>query len=242
MKKDYTRFFGKEWAEFLDPFLQSKEYEKIGATLINQATQGVPITPGFKNIFKAFKECPWHILHTIIIGQDAYSTMTEDGDFVGDGIAFSSNTSKAAPPFLESIFEAIDTDIYQGDYTPVFTWSNQLKHTVCDLSPWAHQGILLLNCSLTTIVGKPGEHLDIWRPFIQYVIKQVTDRRDSLGIVLLGSEANALRPIITNDTHFVGICEHPAAAQFYNRSWKHNSVLGALDKFHKNKNNITIKW
>ncbi len=240
--KDYSKFFGREWSDFLAPILSSEEYYKIGLQLKNQYEQGVPITPGFSNIFRAFKECPLHTLHTIIIGQDVYHTKTKDGEFVADGIAFSSNTSTIPPPSLNSIYEAIDQDIFSGEYDPPLMWDPTVNEAVCDLKRWSRQGILLINCAFTTVVGNPGAHIELWRPFTERLIAQITDHKDSLGMILMGAQAKSLRSLVKNDTHFVAMCEHPSAALHHNRRWNHYSVFSALDKFQKHKNNITIKW
>lgn len=240
--KDYSKYFGKDWAQFLDPFLRSKAYYDIGVELKRQTDMGIEISPGYQNIFRAFKECPWHTLHTIIIGQDSYYTKTPDGDLVADGIAFSAKCSTTPPPSLNLIHEAISDSIFDGDYAPPCSWNPELSEVTYDLTTWARQGMLLINCGMTTIVGRSNEHINLWSPFVQHVVKHVTDRRDNLGIVLIGNHAKALRPLITNDTHFVGMVEHPAAALYSKRRWEHQNVFSALDKFHKVHNNIKIEW
>lgn len=66
----YEKFFGKEWAEMLAPFLISEEYNNIGKQLVIEANKGFEITPLFKNIYRAFLECPYNSLHTIVCGMD----------------------------------------------------------------------------------------------------------------------------------------------------------------------------
>lgn len=240
--KDYSKYFGKEWSHFLAPFLHSMDYYNIGATLKSQTDQGIEITPGYENIFRAFKECSWYQLHTIIIGQDVYCNRNKDGDLVADGIAFSANNCVDPPSNLNAIYNAIGDSVYGGNYEPISSWNPMISEATYDLKHWAKQGILLLNCSLTTIVGRSNEHLNLWKPFINYVIKNVTDRRDNLGIIMMGNHAQALRPLITNNSHFVAMIEHPQKAEFEKRSWKHENAFWALDMFHKSENNVKIQW
>ncbi len=242
MDNRYVKFFGEEWSTFLRPLLLSKEYMNLGKELTKQKKSGIDITPGFENIFRAFKECPMSKLHTIILGQDVYVTKNGDGSYTADGIAFSSNTSTRCPTVLNSIQQAIDDDIFQGDYSPTATWDYETQSAVWDLKTWAEQGILLLNCSLTSVVGRQNEHMNLWAPFINFVIQETTCRKDSLGIILMGTHAKDKRTLITNRSHFVTFCEHPNAAMYGNRRWNHNNVFSELNDFQKKFNNITIKW
>lgn len=239
----YSKFFGKEWADFLYPFLSSKDYEHIGRTLTLQKNNKISITPKFDSIFRAFKECPFYKLHTIIIGQEPYIDKTEDGELVADGIAFSSRNSNNPPPHLDLILDAIDQSVYpDGTWCPTSVFSHDLNKAGWDLNHWSRQGILLLNMSMTSVVKLHGMHIGLWRPFIDFVINKITNRKDSLGIILMGEEAKKLLPIIQNPHCATFTCEHPAAAQFYKRAWKHENVFSRLTAFQKEQNNIQIKW
>ena len=226
----------------LNPFLSSKEYAKIGIELVRQKKGGLDITPGFDNIFRAYLECPWHKVHTVILGQDVYFTKNKDKTYVADGIAFSARECSEPPSILNSIFEAIDTSVYNGDYTTTAVYNHNRKEATWDLNRWARNGILLINCSYTTVVGTPGSHMALWKPFTEFVLKLLNDRKDSLGIVLMGPEAQSYETVFTNLSHHTFECEHPATALYKQRKWNHRDVFADLTKFQKKTNNITIDW
>lgn len=236
------KFFGKDWAVFLEPFLSSKVYENIGHYLIDLRKQGIEITPDLKIIFRAFSECPLHKLHTVILGMDPYSDKTSDGDFVADGLAFSARNSVKAPKSLNTIYEAIDMDVMHGNYVPKGEWNPHKVAITHSLKDWANSGILLLNCGLTTIVGRSNEHIPLWRPFIDYVMWTLNKRKDGLGFILMGSHAKKYRGILTNTTFGVFDCEHPVAGHYQHRAWNHENVFSRLTEWQQKYNNVKIDW
>lgn len=62
--------FEEGWWEQLSPFLHSESFKYIGKSLIYECRKLVEITPPFNITFRAFKECPWDKLHTVLLGQD----------------------------------------------------------------------------------------------------------------------------------------------------------------------------
>lgn len=244
VENKYEKFFGKEWAQWLGPFLSSNEYKKIGAEIMRQKNQGIDITPGLENMFRAYKECPWHSLHTVILGQDVYPGKNKDGTYIADGIAFSARENSDPPPSLNSILEAIDNSVYtpEDNWTPCSVFNQERMEATWDLQAWAKQGILMINCAYTTVVSRPNEHINIWKPFTENVIELINNVKDSVGWVFMGTHAREYAKTITNSTHMVFQCEHPAAALYKGRKWEHNNVFKDLTYFQKTKNNITINW
>lgn len=238
----FAKYFGEGWASLLMPFLTSQQFAFIGNSLREQAKNGLEIAPHLPDIFRAFKECPLEKLHTVILGMDAYPLKTPRGTYMADGLAFSSNTSVTLPKSLGCILEAIDVDVYEGLYVPTTTMDYNLKQPVWDLKHWANQGILLINCGLTTVINNPGTHILLWNPFIKWLLKTLNDNRDSLGVVLIGSHARCHRGLLNNPSYGVYECEHPAGAIHKKRAWKHEHVFKKLTDFQQKRNNIKIKW
>jgi len=239
MKERLTRHFGGDWAHLLGPFLNSSEFEQIGRTLLPLKDV---VTPNLSDVFRCFRECPVWKLHTVIVNTSAYAFKTYSGELTADGLALSARNDEDVPILLEEVYKCIDETIYANQYLPGGTYNDELEIVGNDLVHWARQGILLLNCSLTTIQGKENEHNDLWRPFVQYVIKAINEHRDAIGYILMGSHAMSLQPLITNQTHQVFTCESPMAARYYKRSWKHNDAFRLLHNYHVSKNNNVIKW
>lgn len=163
-----------------------------------------------------------------------YNNKTKKGELVADGIAFSSKNSETCPKSLNYILEAIDQDIYNLE-------GFELGKSY-DLTKWANQGILLVNCGLTTTIGKAGAHIQLWSPFINYLFNLLNLKKDNLGVILMGSHARKNKNLFTNETFKVFECEHPASAAYRGGKWNHNHVFKELTEFQKTKNNIEIKW
>jgi uracil-DNA glycosylase len=200
------------------------------------AKSGTRITPRFPDTFRAFKECKWDDLHTVILGQDPYPGIIDNTTPVADGLAFSSRYSKTCPKSLAQVVRAIDIDIYNStgyDIGDDF-----------DLSRWANQGILLLNTALSLPLGhKSGAHVNLWHPFITYVLKTINERKDSVAFILMGRYAKAYKPLLKNETFAIYSCEHPSASVYRTGGkWDHEGVFKAVDSFHKSINNLSISW
>ena len=109
-------------------------------------------TPARSNIFRAFRQ-PLSDIRVVIIGQDPYP-----GLGVADGLAFSSHSSQPIPASLRNIFREYADDLgLPAPATP-------------DLSKWSENGVLLLNRSLTTVVGERNAHVGLqWKTFTESV-------------------------------------------------------------------------
>ncbi len=235
MSEKLEKTFGKGWYEQLSPFLHSKAFIEIGRSLIYESQQLKDITPPFSLTFRAFSECRWDQLHTVILGLDPYPGKLKE-NYIADGIAFSSRLSQKAPKSLNQIFMAIEDDFNESNY-------GSYKVENFDLTRWANQGILLINCALSYPLGaKSGAHIKIWEPFIDEVITHINDKKDGISFILMGADARKYAPYIDNPSFQVVECEHPSAASYHGGKWKHEKVFSRVMHFQKFRNNITINW
>lgn len=226
--------FEPGWYKQLEDQLHSEGFRDIARYLMKIHKAGVETAPSFNDTFQAFKECSWSNLNTVILGMDPYPGKLKTNEYVADGLAFSSRYSTTCPKSLSYIFNAVDEDINnKSGYYP--------KNY--DLARWSEQGILLLNCALSfPLKEKAGAHIELWRPFIEVVLKAINERKDSVAFILMGNYAKAYRRLLTNETFAIYTCEHPSAANYHGGKWRHENVFSAVDGFHKFKNNIKIKW
>ena len=102
---------------------------------------GELVLPPQERIFRALELTPPDAVRCVIVGQDPYHTPG-----VANGLAFSANVGCKIPPSLRNIFKELAFDI--GCPMP----------TSPDLTPWALQGVLLLNTALTVRAGAAGSH------------------------------------------------------------------------------------
>lgn len=183
-------YFG-DWMKVLD----RNETMKIMGWLrnINQST----LCPNIKDVFKAFKLCPYNSCRVIFVGQDPYPQRG-----VAQGILFSnsSNTSEnELSPSLQIIKESVIN----------FEIPHNLIIFDQTLESWAKQGILMLNSALTTEVNKIGIHMIKWRPFMIAFLKQMSLVNYGTIYVLFGSKAQVLEPYISKNNYVFKI-KHPS--------------------------------
>lgn len=183
-------YFG-DWAGIVD----LKEANRIISRL---SKSGKAICPQIKDIFKAFRLCPFHSLRSVVIGQDPYP---QKG--VATGLAFA-NTSdtpeKLYSPSLEVLKESvIDYTIPHGtiNFEP-------------DLEKWEAQGVLLLNSALSCELGRAGSHFLLWRPFITSFLTNLSKCSSGIVYVLMGSQAQSLEPYISPRFNHVIRIRHPS--------------------------------
>lgn len=230
------QFLGKGWTRQLEGFFNSPEFEKIG-DFVKKEKAIRSIAPDNKDIFRAFLECPWEKLHTVIMGDLPYTDRIMGGGYIADGLAFSARKAVLTPRPLFKIFTAINSEVYKDEGYHIGN-DNDLQYL-------ANQGVLLLNCSLTVSSGdrsSDGEHRRVWKPFIEYVLKTINDHKDSIGFLILGTYPGDLAPLLTNQTFAVYTFESPQEALQRGGRWDTHNSFGAITSWHKTFNNIKIVW
>ena len=86
-----------------------------------------------------------------------------------------------------------------------------------DLTPWARQGVLLLNTVLTVVAGQPNSHKGMgWETFTDAVINKLNSRNTPTVFLLWGRNALDKRALITNPTHLVLTAAHPSPLSAFN--------------------------
>ena len=183
-------YFG-DWMKVLD----RTETMKIMGWLrgINQST----LCPSIKDVFKAFKLCPYNKCRVVFVGQDPYPQRG-----VAQGVLFG-NSSDTPEDKLSPSLQVIKESVINFE----------IPHNFINFDPtlesWAKQGILMLNSALTTEVNKIGVHMMKWRPFMIAFLKNMSLYNPGTIYVLFGSQAQILEPYI-NANNYVLKIEHPA--------------------------------
>lgn len=176
----------KEYKEFLSSQLQLPYYKKLQSFLEEEKINNKIIYPQMKNLFSSFEKTSFKEMKIIIFGQDPYHTKG-----FADGLAFSTK-SEVTPKSLQNIFKEI-----KNEYPEVKLNSN-------DLTPWAKQGVLLLNKSLSVEEGKQNSHSEIgWDIFIKNFIEYLNQEKEFLVFLLWGNKARELKPFISSKFHIL---------------------------------------
>ena len=185
------------WNEEIKTFMARPDMVEL-KNKITELRKTKTIFPDSKNIYNAFKLCPYEKVRVVILGQDVYHTKG-----VAHGLAFST-LQKQTPPSLLNIFKEIHRSCYYGQkYENLFT-SN-------DLTSWATQGVLLLNTILTVEEGLPNSHKGFgWEKLTEHVIRLLNNHERPLVFMLWGNNAKEWKSIITNPKHYILESVHPS--------------------------------
>jgi len=182
-----------DWYEMLQDQFESEYFQNLKAFLVEEKKKYKIYPPG-KKIFSAFDHTPPEKVKVVIIGQDPYH-----GPGQAHGLCFSVNEGIQHPPSLRNIFKEIASDL---GYT--YPQSGNLE-------PWAKQGVLLLNATLTVRARQAGSHQKKgWEQFTDTVIKRISDQKEGVVFLLWGSYAIAKKALIDESKHFVLTTVHPS--------------------------------
>ncbi|MEU4674084.1 uracil-DNA glycosylase [Amycolatopsis sp. NPDC023774] len=166
------------WAQALEPV--APQVSAMGEFLRAEIAAGRTYLPAGEHVLRAFKQ-PFHDVRVLIVGQDPYPT---PGHAVGLSFSVAPEV-RPLPKSLVNIYKEYAEDL--GYPLP----------TNGDLTPWADQGILLLNRALTVQPGKPNSHQGKgWEQVTEQAIKALAGRDEPMVAILWGRNARNLRPML----------------------------------------------
>lgn len=183
----------ESWKTALKEEFNSEYLKTLKAFLIEERSKNIVYPPASK-IFNAFNLTPLDKVKVVIIGQDPYH-----GAGQANGLCFSVSEGIPQPPSLQNIFKEINSDLG----FPIPKSGN--------LEPWAKQGVLLLNATLTVRANQAGSHQKKgWEYFTDAVIKYLSDKKKGLVFLLWGKFAQAKEILIDKTKHHILKAAHPS--------------------------------
>lgn len=219
------KHFEEGWWRKLSPFFDKGGFKPIAATLNAQKKAGNIVTPQFDDVFRAFRECPYDKLKVVMMGQDPYYQVYKNKNnthYVADGLAFSGRYDLFDPPASFVLMrDAIEREVYGG-----FAIGYNEEYAYPDLTRWANQGVLLINCALTTLAGLTEQHFDIWAPFLRHVFNTLRNDNSGLIFIFLGKHAKQWQVLVNRNRNHVFHVIHPAAVRHTGRNvWDSEGVF-----------------
>jgi len=176
-------------------------------------------------IFNAFNHTPFDQTRVVIIGQDPYH-----GPDQAMGLSFSVPQGVKVPPSLVNIFKEIQQDLG-------ITMSGS-----GDLTPWADQGVLLLNATLTVEQANAGSHQKKgWEEFTDAAIGALNAHREGLVFVLWGSYAQKKGAFIDRSKHLVLQSPHPSPLSAH-RGFFGNQQFSTINNYLLQRGEKAINW
>jgi uracil-DNA glycosylase len=199
---------------------QQKEYYQKLQNFIDTQYEITTVYPKQENIFKAFELCTYENLKVVILGQDPYHQKGQ-----AQGLAFSTPNHIKNPPSMVNIIKEIINDT--GD----------CECLDGNLTPWATQGVLLINTILTVEDSKPKSHEKKgWEIFTDNIIKYISEHNKNIIFLLWGAPAIKKSKLIDEKKHHILTAPHPSPLSSYRGFFdcKHfsqtNDILKNLEK------------
>lgn len=176
------------------PFFADGYAEEVAAKVDARIAAGATVLPSPEHIFNALKLTPLERVRAVILSQDPYPT---PGD--SHGLAFSYAGTRRLPASLRTILAEMADDL------------GIPKPAKSDLSPWAKQGVLLLNAALTVEAGAAGAHLKLgWSMLADEAVAALSARREAVAFLLWGGPARKRAALIDRSKHLVLEAGHPS--------------------------------
>ena len=172
----------------------TQDYFKILGIFVKNEYKTKQVFPPYENIFDALRFTDYDDVKVVILGQDPYHGLGE-----AHGLSFSVHENVSMPPSLQNIFKELYDDL-------------GIPPSKCgDLTPWAHEGVLLLNSILSVRKDSPLSHKDLgWQLLTDHIIKLINLKKEHCVFILWGSFARSKKALITNKNHLVIESTHPS--------------------------------
>lgn len=198
----------ESWRAALDPVLAAAETRKLGGWLTAEEATGKVVYPPRGTRLAALVLTPLDSVRCVILGQDPYH-----GAGQAHGLAFSVQAGVKPPPSLVNIYKELEADL------------GLPRAVTGDLSPWARQGVLLLNNTLTVEAGQAGSHAGRgWDAVTDAAVAAVAARAEPTVFILWGSHARKkasrvpalARALGGSGHHLVLTSAHPSPLSAHN--------------------------
>jgi uracil-DNA glycosylase len=193
-----TLYINSDWRTFLKDELDSDNLQAIISALQTEMNT-YTIFPKNNELFNAFNITALENLKVVILGQDPYH-----GKEQAHGLSFSVPNGVKTPPSLRNIFKELQADLN----IPISNNGN--------LSPWAKQGVLLLNATLTVREKEAGSHQKLgWENFTDRIIEKISKKKEGIIFLLWGAFAQRKSILIDVKKHHILTAAHPSPFSAY---------------------------
>ncbi len=215
----------QSWKSYLQPEFE-KPYFKNLVEFIKTEYSTLQCFPESSNIFNAFNYSHFKDTKVVIIGQDPYHGLGQ-----ANGLCFSVNDGMSHPPSLKNIFKEIEQDL--GLPYP--------KNG--NLIPWANQGVLLLNATLTVRAHQAASHQNKgWEQFTNSIIETISKEKTNVVFLLWGGFAKKKKKLIDTSKHFVLETGHPSPLSANRGYWFGNKHFSKTNSLLQQVGETAIEW
>ena len=192
----------ESWQRVLADEFEKPYFSELTAFVRDAYANGTCYPPATQ-IFRAFDLTPFVRVKVVILGQDPYHNPGQ-----AHGLCFSVPKGVPLPPSLVNVYKELQ-DEFGGDFPA----------RDGDLTPWAEQGVLLLNATLTVAGGDSsaaGSHQGHgWETFTDAAVRALAERRAGLVYLLWGASAQRKAALVDRSKNLVLASAHPSPLSAY---------------------------
>lgn len=182
-----------DWTDRLDSQFRDPGFQKL-CEFVELERQSQTVYPTTDDVFTAFRLTAFTDTKVVILGQDPYH-----GPGQAHGLSFSVESDTKLPPSLKNIYRELSSDL------------GIEPRDSGNLTPWAQQGVFLLNTVLTVRQGQAHSHRKQgWEHFTDEVITQLNARPEGIVFILWGKPAEKKAELIDSLRHTVITSPHPS--------------------------------
>jgi uracil-DNA glycosylase len=213
------------WREALAPVLLGDSMHQLRQRLLAEGRAGKVVHPRPDEWFRAFNHTPLDQVRVVILGQDPYPTPGH-----ANGLCFSVRPDvRPLPKSLLNIFKELADDL-------------GVENRNGDLTPWADQGVLLLNAVLTVASGQPASHRGWgWEELTDAAIRYLAEQPRPIAFVFWGAQAQQKARYIHRPEHLVIKSPHPSPLSAY-RGFFGSKPFSRINAFLESHGQRPIDW
>ncbi len=192
-----------DWNEFFEG-VKAKPYSKTLKSFLDEEYREFVVYPPREKMFAAFDNLSPSSLKAVIIGQDPYHNPGQ-----AMGLSFSVPEGVPLPPSLKNVYKEIENDL-----------NIKMNFNNGDLTPWAKQGVLLLNAYLSVRAGKPLSHKRLeYDEFMEDAMEYIDKLEQPIVFLLWGNFAKRYKKMIHNPKHLIIESSHPSPLALSHGGW-----------------------
>ena len=212
------------WAELLAEEIAADWFQKLVNKVDIERKQHT-VYPPEEAVFRALELVDPCSVRVTILGQDPYHNPGQ-----AHGLSFSVNDGVRLPPSLVNIFNELQSDL------------GVAHQDSGNLTPWARQGVLLLNSVLTVRAHEPNSHRDFgWEQLTDRIIEVVSANNPDSVFMLWGSSARQKSRLVGGKTHTIIESAHPSPLSAY-RGFVGSRPFSRANQALKSSGQTTVDW
>lgn len=211
------------WGDMLPDIFKTEEFEMAVGQLVSDVQAGQPFTPNLNSLFKSFDLCALEDVKVVFVNAHPYA---EKG--VSNGIAFSGKIN----PFSRELNNVTEEKFLDGpapslEYLP-------------------KEGVLMLNLAMTSPICKeelsrpaPDDHIPMWNPVSNAIIKQLSYRTVRTIFVFVGDKTEHLSYNVKGPNHkkiFIPSFKND------NDGWDSNDIFNRINLIRQKDGQEPIVW